>query len=323
MTLDYFVVGPNVALRSRLRSEHPHRLDFAVLDPHAGEVGQLRAELRDGRIEIETTLVEDGRAGAAEAIRLAAGVCSKLARADVVVRSGPFEGSEADELVAHAFEAADGGAWRLAIDRVASDAARAKKAASMEALYRDPFRVVWNFEPLPWTLIGPFAEELRPFLPTVRVLDLGCGFGGHAVRLEELGFEVHGIDIAPAAIAQCRRWVEHPERFHAASAAELPFPGGFFGGVLDVGCLHCVDPPLLPAAVAEIERVLVPGGLLYSRFLAPQPPAWLAGQAFRVEQLGRSGDELSRLFEPHFQTTIFQDGQPSSPSNYIRAVSRS
>ncbi|HEU4718247.1 MAG TPA: methyltransferase domain-containing protein [Bacteroidia bacterium] len=45
---------------------------------------------------------------------------------------------------------------------------------------------------------------LRPSLPA-RVLDAGCGSGRHARVMNELGFEVTGIDLSPANITRARR----------------------------------------------------------------------------------------------------------------------
>jgi len=37
-----------------------------------------------------------------------------------------------------------------------------------------------------------------------RVLDIGCGAGRHSLYLQDIGFEVVGIDISPLAIETCR-----------------------------------------------------------------------------------------------------------------------
>jgi 2-polyprenyl-3-methyl-5-hydroxy-6-metoxy-1,4-benzoquinol methylase len=93
-----------------------------------------------------------------------------------------------------------------------------------------------------------------------RILVPGCGFGEDAIRLALLGAEVYGCDIAPEAIDialtrayRARCCID----FRAMAAEALDYPDGFFDGVVLVDILHHVD---LPAALAEIARVLVPGG---------------------------------------------------------------
>lgn len=302
MALDYFVIGQRVALRSvppdptgSPPPQSAHRLDLAVCRPGPLVIGRLCAELRGDRIELLARMSGGDAAEREEALLLAARVCAKLAPFQVFARDG------------------EGGDWRELRVEPSGD-----RASSMQELYRDPSRVVWNFEPLPWELLGPFVGELRAAVEEPRVLDLGCGMGNQAVRLEELSLEVHGVDVAPAAIERCRQWVRHPERFQVAAADALPFEDGSFDGVLDVGCLHCVGQERLGGAVAEVARVLRPGGLLYSRFLKPRDEAWLRSQSFEVPRLGLQPAEIEERLSPGFELSLLEDPQLV----YVRGVRR-
>ena len=57
------------------------------------------------------------------------------------------------------------------------------------------------------------------------------------------------------------------QRVVQGSALEIPHPDGTFGHVVSIGCLHHTGD--LPRAVAEVHRVLEPGGtamvMLYNR----------------------------------------------------------
>lgn len=114
------------------------------------------------------------------------------------------------------------------------------------------------------------VERGRPFGPSDRILDLGCGTGIVArVLRERLGgaARLTGADINAGMLAVARRiapdieWVE-------ASAAALPFADRSFEVVLAQQVLQFV--PDRAAALREIRRVLVPGGRLIASTWRPR-----------------------------------------------------
>ncbi|MGD0244953.1 MAG: class I SAM-dependent methyltransferase [Streptosporangiaceae bacterium] len=102
---------------------------------------------------------------------------------------------------------------------------------------------------------------LRALLPArgQRTLDLGCGEGRLGRFLRSIGHRVAGIDAAPTMV---RLAVGHPDGTPAVlgDAAALPFRDAAFDLVVAYMCLHDMD--RMPAAVAEVARVLEPGGRL-------------------------------------------------------------
>jgi SAM-dependent methyltransferase len=179
---------------------------------------------------------------------------------------------------------------------------------TLERLPDDPFRVVWNFEPRARPLLTALHQEMGR-TPHARVLDVGCGFGKHAVLLERWGFQTYGVDLASNAVEVCKRWVRHPERYRVANAEALPFEDGFFDAVLDVGCLHCVAHEGTERVVGEIARVLRPEGKLFSRVLLPRGADWLASQKYRVDRLGMELTEVIALLEPWFDVRYLADAE--------------
>jgi demethylmenaquinone methyltransferase / 2-methoxy-6-polyprenyl-1,4-benzoquinol methylase len=114
-----------------------------------------------------------------------------------------------------------------------------------------------------------------------RILDVATGTAGVAIALaKRTGAEVTGIDISESMLARGR------ERVHAAGlddriklqggrAEDLPFPNGSFDAVSFTYLLRYVREPA--ATVAELARVLRPGGVLASLdFFVPPNPAWHA-----------------------------------------------
>jgi SAM-dependent methyltransferase len=99
------------------------------------------------------------------------------------------------------------------------------------------------------------------------VLDVGCGNGYVLSKYAREGADVFGIDLTDAAIglSQARFALLGLEgTFQVADAEALPFADGTFDCVCSMGVLH--HTPDTPRAVAEIYRVLKPGGRLIVMF---------------------------------------------------------
>ena len=102
--------------------------------------------------------------------------------------------------------------------------------------------------------------------PGQRLLDIGCGLGDAALALaEDLGGqgEVVGIDASTEMITGARnraRAASCRARFTVGDALDLPEPDCSFDAVRSERTLQWLTDP--DAAVAEMARVLRPGGLL-------------------------------------------------------------
>ena len=105
-------------------------------------------------------------------------------------------------------------------------------------------------------IIPLVVEQLRG---TRRVLDIGCGEGQVARRLAAAGVEVIGLDPSGPQIARAHERGGGP-CFTRSSAEQLPVADRCLDAVL--ACLAFEHVHDMPAAVREIARVLVPGGLL-------------------------------------------------------------
>jgi ubiquinone/menaquinone biosynthesis C-methylase UbiE len=110
-----------------------------------------------------------------------------------------------------------------------------------------------------------FSRRLHEFdrFTGQKVLDVGCGNGYVLSRYAGAGANVYGVDITGTAIELTKRRFEflHLEGdFRVADAEHLPFADQTFDCVTCMGVLHHV--PDTERSVAEIRRVLKPGGLL-------------------------------------------------------------
>lgn len=94
--------------------------------------------------------------------------------------------------------------------------------------------------------------------PRHHVLDVGCGTGLASRPLIENAFRVTGVDVSAQMLQKAR------ERFPTAtfvegSAETLPFEPGTFDVAISAQVFHRVD---RPKAMAELVRVLKPGGIV-------------------------------------------------------------
>lgn len=96
-----------------------------------------------------------------------------------------------------------------------------------------------------------------------RALDLGCGSGVNSRFLAEQGFQCWGTDISPVGIANTQRLLQaHGLRAECQVAPidRQPFADGAFDLVISIGVLDSAGPESAPSAIAEIRRLLRPGG---------------------------------------------------------------
>lgn len=122
------------------------------------------------------------------------------------------------------------------------------------------------------------------FTPGDRVLDLGCGPASHWKYWEETltpRGALIGVDISPKMIE--RATLDWPGRdFRVGSTLELPIDSASIDLVIASSTLHHIPDDLLPAAFAEIRRVLSEHGTLVGREPVgvgriADEPGWLSG----------------------------------------------
>jgi SAM-dependent methyltransferase len=173
-----------------------------------------------------------------------------------------------------------------------------------------------------------FDQILRGNIaPGMRVLDAGCGFGRNLVHLLREGYEVFALDLDADAIDHvCRLSASlntglPRENFQVGSIEQAPFPDGFFDVVSCTAVLHFArDDDQFLTMIAELWRVLKPGGMLFCRlgsrigmdFEPVQGHKFIVGDGsewFLVdeEMLLDLGEEMDAVLVDPLKTTIVQD----------------
>lgn len=122
------------------------------------------------------------------------------------------------------------------------------------------------------------------------VLEVGCGGGRDGVELRDAGFDYRGVDLTPEAIDIC---AERGLAVTVASAADLPFEDDSFDALWTMSTLMHLDGDGFSRAVAEVGRVVRPGGLIAVGLWGSEPPR-------------RRVDEHGRLFVQRSDSQVRQ-----------------
>jgi ubiquinone/menaquinone biosynthesis C-methylase UbiE len=141
-----------------------------------------------------------------------------------------------------------------------------------------------------------------------RALDLGCGTGTNVLYLAEHGWKVVGVDFVGQAIETAKRKAQAAKttvEFFQGDVTKLDFLSPSIDFALDIGCFHSIPVPSRPAYVAELVRLVRPGGLFLC--YAFKPEARMGGLAV---------EEMQTLFGPNFETVKIEHGQGTPSAWY-------
>lgn len=120
------------------------------------------------------------------------------------------------------------------------------------------------------------------------LLDSGCGPGRHAVYFAKKGFCVTGLDQSPEALAYLTQWARREDLAVKAQQGDLfhlPFPADSFDCIVDYNASYHTDTAGYKQAVAELHRVLRPGGEVFLTLLSQRDAKYQ--QADAAEKLDR------------------------------------
>ena len=144
-------------------------------------------------------------------------------------------------------------------------------------------------------------------------LEIGLGYGTLGQLLAERGADYRGLDISPGPVGMMRERLarlgvaDGEVRVRQGSALKIPHEDASFDRVFSIGCLHHTGD--IEAAVAEVRRVLRPGGtavvMLYARhsfrryaLIAANLPALRRGGRAAVEREVRRTYDQTLAGEP-------------------------
>ncbi len=163
--------------------------------------------------------------------------------------------------------------------------------------------------------------------PGMRVLDAGCGYGRNLVYLLREGCEIFALDADVDGVEHVRQLSAAlntrlpADNFQVGSIERMPFPDGFADVVICNSVLHFArDDRHFRAMLAELWRVLRPGGMLFCRlgsrigmdFERVRGNVFIVGDGsewFLVDEQMLLGltEEMNGVLVDPLKTTIVQD----------------
>jgi SAM-dependent methyltransferase len=140
-------------------------------------------------------------------------------------------------------------------------------------------------KPLDRELLDRFARETKG---RGDICDMGCGPGHIARYLRDAGASVFGLDLSPGMLAQARKL--NPDiPFREATMMSLAIADGTLAGIAAFYAIVNISRQSLPLVFREMQRTLLPDGLLLLAFHA-------GDEVLREEELWGQKISLDFLF---------------------------
>lgn len=134
------------------------------------------------------------------------------------------------------------------------------------------------------------------------VLDLGAGIGRHAILFARAGFRVSAVDGSRSGLAEIDRVAKEGRvaiRTLHGYMTELPLDTASIDHVLSFNVIYHGDEQIVRQSIAEICRVLRPGGTVQVTMLSKRNANYGVGEEISADTFVRA-DAADDKAHPHF-----------------------
>ena len=135
-----------------------------------------------------------------------------------------------------------------------------------------------------------------------KVLDLGCGIGRNALYLAKLGFSVSAFDLSAEGLSQLKQTAQ-AENVNIdpmlGDMLQLPYVSGYFDCLLAFHSIYHTDYASLTRILAEIYRVIRPGGEIFITLNSKDSDAWNLYSRRRIDEYTLLKTEWAEVDVPH------------------------
>lgn len=190
----------------------------------------------------------------------------------------------------------------------------ASSAADRGTLYADVYDAKWRINldlggTSPQEQARGASSQLLPTLMRLSrvgesVLEVGCGTGYLSLELARLGRVVTAFDVSSVAVAEAQRHAHSasvPVNFFSSSGVFVPLQSSQFDFIFSVEVLEHLHEDDVPQHLAEVFRLLRPGG----RCWVLTPNRLMGGHA--AERWGVPEDECPDALDIHLKEWTYRE----------------
>lgn len=141
------------------------------------------------------------------------------------------------------------------------------------------------------------------------ILDLGCGFGRHALFFAEKGFSVYAHDLSREGLQKLQHEADAEGVFIKSSMGylnELPYDDNFFDAVLSYHVIYHNDTDGMKKTIDELYRVLKPNGNAYLSLISKNDPSYKDDEYETIDENVKVKYSLPEDGIPHYYFNINQ-----------------
>lgn len=112
----------------------------------------------------------------------------------------------------------------------------------------------------------------------INILEVGCGSGANLWMIAKEGFSTFGIDLSKESLNLCGQMMRKygvDAQLSDQDMSQTNFPASEFNFIVDIFSSYCLSKDLGAKFVAEIVRLLKPGGKFFSYFPSKRSDAFI------------------------------------------------
>ena len=147
-------------------------------------------------------------------------------------------------------------------------------------LVKKSLQVGWDWSKVEdfsyWKIPDGHVMNLPYFIgkPPAKILDLGCGVGRHTIYFASLGYDVSAMDLSEEGVKSTKEWLKNEgltAKVELGRMTELNYKDDTFTLVLAFNVIYHAFKSDMIKTIAEIFRVLKPGGYFFGTILTKDP----------------------------------------------------
>jgi len=107
------------------------------------------------------------------------------------------------------------------------------------------------------------SKEIKKNKKNIKILDAGCGNGRNFIYLNNLGYNVYGVDNSEFIIKKLKKqFPKYKKKFENSYLSKLNFPDNYFDAILSDASLYYSNIEEFNKGIIELRRTLKKNGII-------------------------------------------------------------